>query len=52
MHSLSLCKILAAITNVLERFAFAFGTSFSFNMVGDTNNADFTDVTGQFLHSR
>lgn len=49
MNSLSSCKILAAITDVLERFAF--DASFSFNMVGDMNNADFTGVTGQFFHS-
>lgn len=49
MHSLSLCKILAAITSVLERFAF--DASFSFYMVGGMNNMNFTDVTGQFLHT-
>lgn len=49
MHSLSSCEILAAITSGLERFTF--DASFSFNMVGDMRNMDFTNVTGQFLHS-
>lgn len=49
MHSLSLCRILVAIINVLERFAF--DASFSFNIVGDMNNMDLTDGTGHFFQS-
>lgn len=35
--------------NVLGKFAF--DASFSFSLVGDTNNTDLTDVSGNILHA-
>lgn len=40
---------MVVIINILGKFAF--DASFSFNIVGDVNNMDLTDVSGNILHS-